>query len=146
MSSEATISLSKLKKELQNLGLSTTTAGLVGEDRFEELKYRYEEAINKVAPTIQNNDASSFVVPSMANLSIGELRSRLTDLGENTNTPGVNGEDRRIELMKRLVGAICGSDDNNDMANNLIDEIAINKPSPRILGANIYLCIDIYIM
>jgi hypothetical protein len=139
------MTLSKLKKELQKLGLSTTTVGLVGEDRFEELKFRYEEAINKVAPTIQINDkssssppSSSFVVPSMANLSIGELRSRLTDLGENTNTPGINGEERRIELMKRLVGAICGSDDHNDMANNLMDEIAINKPSPRVIGINVF--------
>lgn len=53
----------------------------------------------------------------------GELRSRLTSLGESTSTPGATGEERRAVLMRRLIDAICGqesgelldvADDNDD--------------------------------
>lgn len=36
-------------------------------------------------------------------------------LGENTNTPGITGEERRNVLMKRLIEAICGQEDESEL-------------------------------
>ena len=138
------LSISQLKAELQALGLNTQTPGLVGEERFEELNARLLDATSKLNSKLNKvlkgggGDESagggvgasgapsgtkkqSFVMPSMQDLSITEIRSRLASLGESTNTPGLNGEERRDELMRRLVGAICGSDDTD--ANDMLDEL-----------------------
>ena len=127
-----TLSLSQLKGELSSLGLPTTTPGLVGEERHEELKKRLVSAQGVIGisdmvssvhsriptssqPNSLNNTPSKkgeYVMPSLvSNLTIGEIRTRLNDLGENTNTPGLSGEARRDELMKRLVVCLCGSAD-----------------------------------
>lgn len=59
----------------------------------------------------------------MENLSLSELRSRLTALGISTETPGLNGKDRWNELMQRLVNAICGENqeeiDNEEVEKDL---------------------------
>ena len=107
--------INDLKKQLQKLGISTSTPGLQGDDRFEELSQRFESSRKLNS---HSNDSSepaqpvndSFVVPSLNQLSIGEIRSRLTALGENTNTPGVVGEERRNVLMRRLISALCVDD------------------------------------
>ena len=122
-------SVGDLKNELTKMGLSTQTPGLSGDDRVEELKRRLEEARGKTRIALSvdigshsngaNNDATRNVTtapPSISDLTISEIRSRLNALGENTNTPGLTGEERRAELMKRLVTAICGqsNDDSED--------------------------------
>ena len=112
--------INDVKSQLQRLGLSTSTPGLQGDDRFEELCHRLEASKPRPsikAPTLtsdlssSSSNTSDFVVPSLSSLSIGEIRSRLTALGENTNTPGVMGEERRNVLMQRLIAAVCVGDD-----------------------------------
>ena len=139
------ISVSEIKSSLNKLGLSTSTPGVIGQDRFDELQSRLDSAKGKTTaalgvlakmPNSDSNDAKSiqlrgkmqmqensqFEIPSLAELSISEIRSRLTTLGENTNTPGLSGEERREELKRRLVGAICAGPDGEEI-NNMLDEL-----------------------
>ncbi len=108
-----------IKKELQLLGISTATPGLVGEERYEELKSRLEEAqsehhksqLLEFGNTIAKSNQHSIAHESLGHLSIAELRSRLNSLGISSATPGLIGEDRWNELMKRLMVAICGTEE-----------------------------------
>ena len=59
----------------------------------------------------QPEDAAPSGLTNTSNLSLAELRGRLAALNENTSTPGVVGEERRLILLKRLSAAICGSVD-----------------------------------
>lgn len=131
------MNINDLKKQLQNLGVSTSTPGLVGEDRFEELSFRLESSqkvkTGKAEPSTQSSTESSdtFVVPSLSQLSIGEIRSRLTALGESTATPGVTGEERRTALMRRLIDAVCVNDEDSNIgsiASTIVAETL--KPTP----------------
>ena len=71
---------------------------------------------------------TSFEVPSLGDLSLSEIRSRLTSLGEGTSTPGLTGEERRAELMRRLVGAICGNGDTGDTeTSEVLEDIMSTK-------------------
>lgn len=97
--SESLNNLNSIKKQLQLYSLSTTTIGLIGEDRYEELKLRletYEQQVKSIInnktihsvmndieqPILPNKDnTEEYQVPSLNNLSIGEIRSRLTMLG-----------------------------------------------------------------
>lgn len=140
--------LKEIKEKLQELGISTDTPGIKGHDRREELANRLEEALFKKdpkrSPRMEREDPpisnmSNFAVPDMANLSMAEIRSRLTMLGEvkeslrhfdmadtlifvvfidlnfqSTATPGLSGEDRRRTLIKRLMDSICGNDGGDD--------------------------------
>lgn len=120
------MSVSDIKNELTKMGLSTQTPGLAGEERMEELKSRLEQARGKTraalsldpsarADKFEGGNSSAYAAPpSIGDLTIAEIRSRLTALGENTSTPGMSGDDRRAELMKRLTVAICGSGDDSD--------------------------------
>lgn len=105
------MNIGAVKIDLEKLGISTSTPGLTGDERFEELAARLKQSqgllaapAGKCLATSSSNDTSN-----LGNLSIGELRSRLTALGESTDTPGLTGEERWNALMKRLVQAICGS-------------------------------------
>ena len=91
-------SISSLKSELQNLGLSTQTHGLTGEVRFEELNGRLLDAQSKLNSRLSRKTAGidgdgsdegpsedkavsksskkeTFVMPSLQDLSITEVRS-----------------------------------------------------------------------
>eukprot|EP00981_Chlorochromonas_danica_P010206 scaffold3057_cov163-Ochromonas_danica.AAC.12 len=99
------------------MGISTSTPGLTGDDRFEELAFRLKAAQEKLAKTdLQASDNTLKTSPVARNdndfkhLTIGELRSRLAALGESTSTPGLTGDDRWNALLKRLITAICGND------------------------------------
>lgn len=107
------VNIAQLKKQLQELGISTNTPGLVGDDRYEELRSRLDayNAANSNSPSKPKVEDPSAAMPSLSHLSIGEIRSRLTELGENTNTPGLTGDERRFELMRRLINAICGAEE-----------------------------------
>lgn len=131
------MNINELKKQLQNLGVSTSTPGLVGEERFEELSFRLDSSqkvnTGKAEKTVQGTAESSdaFVVPSLSQLSIGEIRSRLTALGESTATPGLTGEERRTALMRRLIDAVCVNDDDSNIgsiASTIVAETL--KPTP----------------
>jgi len=132
MSSE---SIQELKDKLQSLGISTNTPGLKGDQRKQELLNRLEEyemkleSLNNSGNNNNNksnennnknnnnemkNTGTGYNIPSVSDLSLTEIRSRLTMLGESTNTPGLTGEDRRNELLKRLINSICRSDDTGD--------------------------------
>jgi hypothetical protein len=117
----AALSISQIKEQLSKLGLSTSTPGLTGEDRQEELKSRLDNfnEIRRGVPGGGNEDGSSGkadgsagdnsnAVPALNtnHLSIGELRSRLTMLGVSTTTPGLAGEERRNELLQRLIHSV----------------------------------------
>ena len=73
-------------------------------------------------------DPLDIAVPSLSHLTMAELRSRLTALGIDSSTPGLSGDERRTELMKRLVSSICGGahdGDDRDLADSLLDEMTI---------------------
>lgn len=117
------MNINELKKQLQALGVSTSTPGLQGDERFEELSFRLESSskivsngTNHNTSTDQVESSGTFVVPSLNQLSIGEIRSRLTALGESTSTPGVTGEERRIALMRRLIDAVCINDEETNIS------------------------------
>ena len=61
----------------------------------------------------------NFISMTLPPLFQHTIRSRLVGLGENTSTPGLSGEKRRNELMKRLVEGVCGND---DMMDELVGE------------------------
>lgn len=84
-------SLKDIKEKLQSLGISTDTPGIKGHDRREELANRLEEALFQKAPSRSpkreevapiSSSTGNFATPDMANLSMAEIRSRLTMLGE----------------------------------------------------------------
>lgn len=117
-------SIADLKKRLTDLGLSTNTPGLTGDDRKEELQYRLDVALAQRGD--QKNSSVQAVsqtssIPGVGQLSIAEIRSRLMSLGENTSTPGLSGDDRKNELMQRLVRAICMND--SEKSDDILDEI-----------------------
>lgn len=114
------MNIGTLKTELEKMGISTSTPGLTGDDRFEELAFRLKAAQEKLAKTDLQASADLLKTSTSAvvrddnndfkHLTIGELRSRLAALGESTSTPGLTGDDRWNALLKRLITAICGND------------------------------------
>jgi hypothetical protein len=102
--SEDKHNLNYIKRKLQSYQLSTVTSGLNGDDRYEELKYRlesYEKQLEQLEQLNKNSSqrsssgsnssshlddsnvgGSSFQVPSLNSLSIGEVRARLAALGK----------------------------------------------------------------
>ena len=104
------MNISEIKKELQDLGISTSTPGLTGDERYEELKFRLDNAQRKVTNELQREkkgESSNLEGMDFTLLTIGELRSRLSSLGISTNTPGLSGQERWTALKQRLVDAIC---------------------------------------
>ena len=104
MSSET---IQELKDKLVSLGISINTPGLKGEQRKEELLNRLEEYemkleqvknkkdnntnssnsinrndSNRVGSDNDNNSGDKYNIPSVSDLSLTEVRSRLTMLGE----------------------------------------------------------------
>lgn len=100
MSSE---SIQELKDKLQSLGISTNTPGLKGDQRKQELLNRLEEyemkleSLNNSGNNNNNksnennnknnnnemkNTGTGYNIPSVSDLSLTEIRSRLTMLGE----------------------------------------------------------------
>lgn len=76
-------SLSWYKEKLNELGLSTSTPGMVGEDRYEELRRRYEDHSRGYSnSTVKNADKNDQISPLISQLSITDLKGRLTALGE----------------------------------------------------------------
>lgn len=124
------MNVNEIKKQLQSLGISTSTPGLQGDERFEELSYRLEASRKQVEqrnPTSQPKE-EGFVVPSLSQLSIGEIRSRLSALGESTSTPGITGEERRNALMRRLINAVCMDENNiNEITTHAKEESIISE-------------------
>ena len=125
------LTLAELRTRVSALGLDTATPGLSGADRHEELLHRLMQAEGvgrrrgtPGARPIAETDNKEFAVPSLNALPIAEIRDRLTALGENTATPGITGEARRQELMRRLVSSICISDPDDEM---LVDLVSISS-------------------
>ena len=76
-------SLQEIKEKLKELGISTSTPGLQGKDRHEELLNRLESALTRDTPSDINVVRDEvYVVPSFSNISIAEAKSRLAILGE----------------------------------------------------------------
>lgn len=96
--------LSDIKKILLELGISVSTPGLVGEDRYRELLNRWQAA-KPVKETIDWSDDNP-LIQAIKNLSLSEVRVRLTELGISTSTPGLVGEDRWNALTQRLIASI----------------------------------------
>jgi hypothetical protein len=117
----ATNSINELKKQLECLGISSTTPGLLGEERFEELSRRLDDYAQQQQQ--QQNFETEMTFPvnnTLAQLTMSEIRTRLASLGENTNTIGLVGEARRNELMKRLTIAVCGNSFKDDQSEILL--------------------------
>lgn len=104
------LSLGELRSRLSAIGESTATPGLTGDDRHAELLRRLRQSERLGGGDMPGEvTAQTFVVPSLQQLTITELRERLTALGESTATPGLSGEARRQALMRRVVQAVCGT-------------------------------------
>ena len=129
-------SIAAVKDSLQKLGLPTSTPGLYGDERLEELKFRLQSAlkmrsegdswsqgvVDRAALLVElerdgrlsdsradigeNIDIST---SQLSQLSMAEIRSRLMVLGGNTTTPGLAGEDRRQELLSRLAAIVTSN-------------------------------------
>lgn len=103
-------SLSELKKQLQDLGISASTPGLVGEERFKELLLRLHNARKPQDSGIGDGVNDPALVDNLKQLSMSEIRAQLSELGISTSTPGLSGEDRWNALVQRLAAAIAGRD------------------------------------
>lgn len=101
--------LSELKKKLQDLGISTSTPGLVGEDRYQELLVRFKAIHPQPNTNVQCIDETE-AIREIKNLSMSEIRARLSALGMSTTTPGLTGEDRFNALLQRLISAISAEE------------------------------------
>jgi len=129
------MNLSDLKSDLQKLGISTNTPGLFGDERYEELKFRFYQATGATSHDadddnngILNNNKErkgSSQLDELKSLSIGELRNRLTSLGVSTQTTGLTGEERWNALLQRLIETICG---NTEMRDSIEDKEEIEIP------------------
>jgi hypothetical protein len=77
-------SIQEVRDRLVALGISTATPGLKGDERLQELIRRLDEnEASKDDGTHQEKEETiPYSVPSVANLSMSEIRSRLTMLGE----------------------------------------------------------------
>jgi hypothetical protein len=134
-------SVSEVKQKLTELGISTSTPGVYGDDRLEELNLRLELSRKGGAASSSRVSYDPFSTsPSKTlsnaptgvnNLSLAELRGRLAALGENTSTPGISGEERRLELIKRLKRAICGDDSEDEEEEDEGEEEEDEDPTPR---------------
>lgn len=137
------MNISDLKKELQKYSLSTSTPGLTGDDRYEELKSRLElhlssfdkgkKSLHRSQENTTNENIDNdnkLTIANFQSLTIGELRSRLSSLGVSTNTPGITGEDRWKELLKRYTNAISGHKEEEEEVEEESKEIEkeIKKP------------------
>ena len=126
------MNIGDLKKELELLGLSTATPGISGDERYEELKARLEEAHRKA--TIAAGTKSQKGEPNLESmdfslLTIGELRSRLTLLGVSTTTPGLSGQERWAALKQRLIDTLCIREDLEEKEeDNEETEIILESP------------------
>lgn len=111
--SDEFLSLVQIKKELQDLGLSSSTPGLSGDERYNELLRRLNAAQSKITSVgttaVDIASSDSPLISDIKQLNLTEIRSRLSALGISTSTPGLTGEDRWNALMQRLVSAICGA-------------------------------------
>lgn len=111
--SDEFLSLVQIKKELQDLGLSSSTPGLSGDERYNELLRRLNAAQSKITSVgttaVDIASSDSPLISDVKQLNLTEIRSRLSALGISTSTPGLTGEDRWNALMQRLVSAICGA-------------------------------------
>jgi hypothetical protein len=104
-------SLSELKKQLQDLGISASTPGLVGEERFKELLLRLHNARKpQESEGVGGGVNDPALVDNLKQLSMSEIRAQLSELGISTSTPGLAGEDRWNALVQRLAAAIAGRD------------------------------------
>lgn len=54
----------------------------------------------------------------------------MSALGESSATPGVTGEDRRKELLQRLMHAICGDSEEEADEGSSEDEPTSNRAEP----------------
>lgn len=140
--------VSEIKKILIEHGISTSTPNMTGDDRLEALSNRLEKHLKKNGkPSYTSNQSSPLKLSSpiapppirsppkvtqdtlevFNELTMAELRSRLAALGENTTTPGLNGEERRIALIKRLTNAVCG--ENGSESEGEVE--VVKNPSPK---------------
>ena len=127
-------SIAAIKQQLVAINISTATPGLQGDDRLEELKLRLDVAQKSHEDVIGKANLKE---PSIfANLSMAEIRSRLVSMGGDTATPGLVGDDRRRELIRRLIDTICGS--NNPAADLILDEVISNSPLKSLSKEHIF--------
>jgi hypothetical protein len=78
-------SVASVKRKLQDLGITTATPGLVGEERFIALKKRLILHESKFLVNSAINDAL-IDKESLDEISIADLRDRLSSLGEVRST------------------------------------------------------------
>ncbi len=78
-------SVTSIKSQLQSLGISTSTPGIMGEDRHEELRRRLLEAQGDtrfINTSFSSSSSSSSGMNMMMTVSIAEIKERLMVLGE----------------------------------------------------------------
>jgi hypothetical protein len=79
--------IQEVRDRLSALGISTATPGLKGDERLQELIRRLDEneILKNENDHQEKKDTVQYTVPSVADLSMSEIRSRLTILGEVKN-------------------------------------------------------------
>ena len=82
--SSGDVSISSLKAQLQKLGISTTTVGLVGDDRYEELLRRLTAVVGEQGSSSNAIDDTpdSMSESLLSTLSIADIKNRLAAIGE----------------------------------------------------------------
>jgi hypothetical protein len=159
------VNIGQLKQQLQSLGISTNTPGLLGDERYEELRKRLDLASVKVGHHLNENkvsgeskvifsfcnfkneidipldyqDSSSSLLPSLSHLSIGEIRTRLTALGESTTTPDMTGDERRNELLRRLINCVCAEKEATVVQQTMFNEVNSHATYLVLLAALLFI-------
>ncbi|KAF0689875.1 Aste57867_18695 [Aphanomyces stellatus] len=97
METTATMTIASLRDALTDLGVSSTTPGLRGDERRAVLQDRYVQAVG--GPSSASSTTTAITMND--GRSMTDLRRDLEQRGVNTSTPGLRGEDRRVALLQR---------------------------------------------
>jgi hypothetical protein len=75
-------SLTELKEQLTKLGVSTTTPGLRGRERLEELKNRLEDALMNDSRSLPQERGGTSLEAVVNSMSSAQIREHLNLLGQ----------------------------------------------------------------
>ena len=75
-------SLTELKEQLTKLGITTTTPGLRGKERMEELKNRLEDALINDSGSLPQGNGGNSLASAINSMSSAQIREHLNLLGQ----------------------------------------------------------------
>eukprot|EP00941_MAST-03F_sp_MAST-3F-sp1_P001993 g1993.t1 len=97
-------SITTLRRELQARDIDTATPGIRGETRRIELEGRLKDFLlgSRGGQVSHNTSTKSLEEKPIDWNSMVSIRTYLIKYGQSTSTPGLKGDDRQLELKKRL--------------------------------------------